>query len=347
VSGRARLAASATLWLAQAAPAVAGPASPVEVAARMWRSIEARIDALVAATRPAPPQPVTVDWGPVSLGALALADGLLDLDAGDLDGDGAAELVALTAGEVVVLRVADGALVELARAALPLEPAVPRPRWPVGTVRIVDRGIVAHGSARALGARYELVDGALRERERVAWFPLCADALVGALVPGRHLLDGTSIHGWEGELPAALWTARCSRGVVDATGVTLAALGVVSADGAGFVALGPACGSAPCGQVALRFDLPRRVGAALAVGDLDRDGRVDVVTTEPSPPGVAEAVEVFELHERGPTSVYRTPPFTGGVVGAAIGDLEGDGVAEAVVAVRGVAAEVVLWTLAR
>src|SRR5688572_22723010 len=87
--------------------AAATPPAYADVEA-VWRRVEAAVERAVVERAPRPPVPVKVTWRQRRIGALDLGAALLAMTAADLDRDGRAELVALTAREVVVLAVSAG-----------------------------------------------------------------------------------------------------------------------------------------------------------------------------------------------------------------------------------------------
>jgi len=94
---------AAILAVAGAAPARAGEPRDDSYLARLAVSVTERLDAIAAARAPrvVPPVPVRVAWKPVKLGSLDLGAPLAALAAADLDGDGKAELYAVTSRDVV------------------------------------------------------------------------------------------------------------------------------------------------------------------------------------------------------------------------------------------------------
>jgi hypothetical protein len=91
---------------------------------------------------------------------------------------------------------------------------------------------------------------------------------------------------------------------------------------------------------------PERVGDRVVAADLDADGAMDVLTTSASSPGDADHVVLRRLHaEQLATSVlFRTPLSGGSIVALAIGQLDYDGRADAVL-VEEAGGETVLWRL--
>jgi hypothetical protein len=241
---------------------------------------------------------------PVDLGSPLLA-----LAAADLDGDRRAELVALTADEVVVLRLDGGAPAVLARAALAGPPPLPRPRIPLGTLVAGER-ILARSSEHAGAAALVWKGGALAPDGAAQGYPTCAGP--ATLVPGLPLLAGVP------SLPERFLSAGCGGGLtaaVDAGGTLRAGASAVA-----------------------------DVGAAFAIADLDGDGTAELVASAYRPPGTGDLLGVRRLDDGRPLR----PPATvrGGVAAIAAGDLDGDGAIDAIAATRAPgASEVELWLL--
>jgi hypothetical protein len=288
-----------------------------------------------------PPVPVPVIWKPRRLVSLDLGAPLLAMTAGDLDGDGRAEVAAVTERDVVVLAARDRrALAEIARAPLPAEPPSLRPRDAVGAAVITPapggRGeLLVRASTSARGARYALDGGALRELGPVAGFPLCAGRAL-ELVPGRNTFAGG------GELPPALLGLACNDDLVDGSGRRLRVLAALDTGG-GLAVTTTAARTQ-------RFTLTG-VGTAFAIADIDRDGQPEVVHAGAGAPGDADAVAVHTLPRVGTDGpltgkpVYRRG-FSGGVAAIVAADVDGDGDLEVMAAVRLAGAQRVdLWLL--
>lgn len=335
--------------LAVAGAAVAAPFAPPPVPdgggaiGGLWRDAVTALEVASAARVPplAPPTPRPVKWKPRRVASLDLGAPLLALAAADLDGDGKAELVALTERTVIVLAPHGKGLRERTRIAVPAEPPVLRPRDPVGALAVTAGAggveLVARSSSSARGARYGWRDGALVELAPVAGFPLCADRVV-ELAAGRNYatVDGRDV-----------WTARCRLGEVDALGRALIAAATVEVDGTAAITIDTRCprGGAPCPPpIALAI---ANVGTAIELADVDRDGTLELLAAGAGAPGDGDAVVVWALTAGGPGKkpTFRRS-FLGGVVGLAVGDVDGDGDREAFAAVRLAGARKVdLWLL--
>lgn len=323
----------------------AAPAHADELPLRkLWQSIHQRVEA----ARPlVPPTPTPVRWRQRRAGSVDLGAPLLALIAADVDGDGRAELVALTSRELVALRPAARRADVVARAELPGEPPAVRPRAPVGTLVAApgDGGPIvlrARTTERATAATFRFSDGALvAVPDDAAAFPLCGHA-AAALYPGRNTFDAVSFV-WLGAQPAPqpperFWTAACRDDLVDPLGARTQLFAVVGDDGnLRLDRWGPA------GRTQLQID---DVGAAFALADVDTDGHVDVIASAATAPGRGDRVSVYEWVGDELQRAYRTRSFAGGVVGIATGDVDGDGATDVIAAVRlPNATQIDLWLL--
>lgn len=351
--GRALLAA---IGLALATPVAAAaaapddgdqPGGPVAPApgslAALWQLVDSELAAASAALAPppTPPTPVAVTWKARRVASLDLGAALLALAVGDLDGDGRGELVALTERAIVVLSPARRGLVERARIAVPAAPASIRPRDPVGALSILagDHGgeIWARSSAAGLAARYRLVDGALQEVGSEAGFPFCPGEAT-ELAPGRNYAAGVG--------PPFL-NRRCRADAVDATGRRVHAQATVGVDGALTLVIETRCPAGGPACPPTRTITVDGAGVAVEVDDVDRDGRLELITSAAGAPGDADAVVVRRL---GPTGLVPRPlfkrSFSGGIAALGSGDVDGDGDRDVFAAVRLAGARKVdLWLL--
>jgi hypothetical protein len=168
--------------------------------ARLWQDALERLERASDALEPplAPPAPRVVQWQAKRVSSVDLGAPLLALGTGDLDRDGQAEIVALTADELVILeRRGRRDLQARARLPLPGRMAVIRPRDAVGSLVIADVDndgqveVVARSSERAHGSIARLVDGALVEVGVFDGFPLCP-TVHGELDPGRNYFVTTA-----------------------------------------------------------------------------------------------------------------------------------------------------------
>jgi hypothetical protein len=314
------------------------PAKPATLA-DLWALVDqALVEARASAPLP-PPVAVPLTWKARRVASLELGAPLLALAAGDLDGDGRAELVALTERAVIVMAPARRGMVERARIALPAEPASIRPRDAVGALAIAGGEIWARSSTAGRGARYRFADGALREVAAVAGFPFCAGREV-ELVPGKNVATGGG---------GLFLARRCRDDITDDRGRRLAAEGTVDVDGRLVLTVTTRC---PAGAAAADCPADRTVnvddaGVAFEIDDVDRDGRLEVITSAAGAPGDADAVTVRRL---GPGGLGARPVwrrgFSGGIVALGSGDVDGDGDRDVFAAVRLAGARKVdLWLL--
>jgi hypothetical protein len=175
--------------------------------------------------------------------------------------------------------------------------------------------------------------GVLVDTGRIADFPLCTGA-TAALVPGRNYFA-----------PAAEMFA-CGRGLVDPAGWPLVATAIAGSDGRLEVQVARSCSAQDVGCAAEPVTLTLAgTGAAVALADVDHDGRPEVITTGDGAPGDADRVTVYTIDGAAARRIYQRP-FTGGVVALAAGDADGDGGDEVFAAARLLGStQIDLWTL--
>jgi hypothetical protein len=256
----------------------------------------------------------------VKLASIDLGAPLVALTAGDLDGDGRAELYAVTTHEVIAIGWRGRRLDELARVPFTGEAALPVPRDSVGTAVIDGKAVVASTSSFARAMRVSWQGKTLVGAQGEADFELCPGEHTH-LVPGRNEFEG------------GRYAVVC-RDLVDARGAPLHVRGELAASGKLAVDAGTA-----------HFELAD-VGVAFELADLDRDGTPEVIHTGAGAPGEPDIVKVVSLGGDPRRPRWKKPFAAGGVVGVAIGDLDGDRVAEVIAAVRLVGAtRVDLWRL--
>jgi len=333
---------------AAASPPAAFPPTPAPdgggVPGQVWRAMAAGFDRASAEREPPPrpPVPVPVTWKARRVASLDLGAPLLAMTAGDLDGDGLAELVALTERHVVVLRPAGRGLGEVARTALPAAPAPMRPRDAVGAVAIAARpggggDVLARASTAGQGARYRLDGKVLREVGAHDGFPLCAGAS-DELVPGRNYF---------GPAPAPLFSRRCREDLIDAHGRAMRVEATVAVGGRLTVVLETRCKPGEAACLARREVVRDTVGVAIEVDDVDRDGVPEVIISGAGAPGDADAVAVLTVGATGfPKKPVFRRAFSGGVAALCSGDVDGDGDRDVFAAVRLAGARKVdLWLL--
>lgn len=340
-----RYAAAVVFWCASAA--AADPVAVRDDAATLLDLVErARgILARVATERAAAarrPVPVAVRWAPRRIATLDLP-GLGALVGADLDGDGAEELYAVTERAVLVYEVlAQGQkLRERQRLPFPGRDAALRPRDTVATVAVDPqaRELLAGSSAMASSVRAHWREGSLVVVEELEGLPLCARRR-GTLAPGRNVFI-------ESEPAAQPWRARSGeffgercRDVVLSDGRLAQASARLPVEGPLEVTVAPTC-TPPC--AARRYEVGA-TGVAFDVGDVDRDGRLEVAYAGAGAPGDPDAVRVVPVADPRRTLFRRA--FTGGVAALTLVDLDGNGAAEVVVAVRLVgSSRVDVWRL--
>jgi hypothetical protein len=289
---------------------------------RLAHEAQRKVDAQLAARAPVlvPPAPVAVKWRPIKLASLDLGAPLVALTAADLDGDGRAELYAVTTRDVIAIGWRGKRLDELARVAFAGDRALPAPRDPMGTAVVDNGALVATTSAFSHALRVTWQGRALVAAPGEADFELCAGEH-GKLAPGRNYFENST------------YGVRC-RDMVDPTGAPLHVRGELAMTGKLAVDAGPG-----------HFEIPD-VGTAFELADLDRDGTPEVIYASASAPGDPDIVKVVSLGGDAHKPRWKKPFTAGGVAGIAIGDLDGDKVPETVAAVRLVGAtRVDLWRL--
>jgi hypothetical protein len=295
-----------------------------------------RLDDAIAARAPklVPPTPVAVHWHAQKLGTLDLGATLVALAATDLDGDGKAELYAVTPRHVVAIALRNHGLAEIGRTGYTGELATPASRDVVGTA-------VRDGDAIAA-----TVSGWAKSL-RVRWH---GSQLVGELAePGFLLCPGERAQlavgrNYFGSGAGAIYTARCRDDIIDAQGHPLHARAALGLAGKLDVAVERCDANAPCVPTGAKHELTG-VGVAFEVADLDRDGTPEVILAGAGAPGDADAVKVVALGGDPKKPLYRRS-WSGGVAAIAVADIDGDGALDVICAVRLVGAtRVDLWRL--
>lgn len=295
--------------------------------------VRTRLDALRAARAPTlmPPVKVVVSWKPQRLTPVfELGAPLLALGAADLDGDGRAELYAVTTREVIAFSIADHHVKELARVPFQGDAAMPAPRDPIGAVAFEGKVVVASSSVytRTL---------------KVSWQ---TKQLVGsAAEPGIEPCAGEHVQlafgrNFFGDDKTGSYAVRC-RVIIDAHGDRNPVRGVLGLTGKLEVTrecpMGIECERPPV----LTF---AKVGTAFELADLDRDGTAELIYASASAPGDADDIRVVTLggDEKKPT--WKKAFMAGGVAGLAVGDFDGAPVVIAAVRLIG-STRVDLWRM--
>jgi hypothetical protein len=286
-----------------------------------------RIDAAIIARPPVlvPPKPVTVRWKLKKLGSHDLGGPLVTLAGADLDADGAGELYAVTAREVIAIGLRGKKLEELGRYPFAGDAAVPMPRDVVGMATEVGGGLVASVSTFAKSLR---VTRTPKKQYAAApgdpGFVLCAGE-VAQLAPGRNYFgDATTGH----------YGARCRSDLVEPDGrairvraqLTLANRLEISVE---------RCTAANLGcQPAAKHEYPA-AGVAFDVADVDRDGRPELIYTGAGAPGDPDLIKVVSLGDDEKKQAKLRKSFTaGGIAGIAITDIDASGTHDVIFAVR-------------
>ena len=292
--------------------------------ARLVAATRAELAKLVAARTPplVPPVPVKVAWKPVRLGSLDLGAQLVTVEAGDLDGDGKGELYAVTQREVLAIGLDKKAKI-LARTTYTGEPSTRLPRDLFGTAVIDSNALVAKCSGWASELRASWTGK--------SFSGTLGDASTGNLVCKDERLMPVAGRNHFGDVASPIYDVRC-RTLVDPEGKPLAVRATLTAQ------------KLVVTTSAKTFEL-RDYGVAFALGDVDRDGKPEIVVTGASAPGDPDAVKVVTLGGDEKRGLFRKA-FQGGVAGVAVVDGDGDGVTEVIAVVRLVGSpRVDIWRL--
>lgn len=294
--------------LAILATATAAHAEPRDdYFARLAAAVHAGFDQLIAARPPklVPPVRVAVTWKAVRLGSLDLGAPLVAMTAGDADGDGKAELYAVTSRDLVAIGLAAGKPKELARAPFGGDPAAQRPRDAVGTVIVDGRDVIASVSTWASELRATWNGKAFIGRPGDPGFLVCPGERLG-LVPGRDHF---------GEVAAPLYGVRCRADLVDAEGGPLRVRGALV--GTRLEVAVESCRAGTCTPT--KKQDYKDYGAAFELADIDRDGTPEVIVTGAGAPGDPDAVKVISVGKDDKKGLFRKT-FNGGVAAIAVVD---------------------------
>jgi hypothetical protein len=304
-----------------------------------------------------PPTPVAVRWHPRQIWSGDLAGDLVDMLGVDLGGDGKSELVVLTGEELVVFSRVRGLFDVRMKADLPPKLSTIRPRDTMGSLSVeqaTDSKITlrARSSERALGGTYQLVDSKLVQVGDFRGYPACGQTMIMA-APSRNYFLSSRITYQLDQTPAgaqkpkrardfadALYSLRCSQGLVDPQGRKAEYLSAVSTDGE----LQLFC-DGDANHCQAQEGVLSEVGDAHLVTDVDNNGLPEVIHAARTAPGERDRVVVRNMQPDAPALVFERD-FAGGIVAIAAGDFAGDGALEVVVAVRkGTSKRVTLWLL--
>ncbi|MGE5184982.1 MAG: hypothetical protein ACM31C_23095, partial [Acidobacteriota bacterium] len=252
--------------------------------------VRARLAAAAAVHAPKPPVRIAVKWRPQRLGSLDLGAPLVALAAADLDGDGKAELYAVTPQAVIAIAAA-GRVKELARVPFAGDPAVPRSRDPVGSAIVVNGELVASTSSWARSLHVAWKTKQLAGDPGEPGFELCAGERA-QLQPGRNYF---------GDGATAYYGVRCAD-LVDAKGLPLHARAQLSLANKLDVTVSR-CAADGTGCTEARKHDYAGVGVAFALADVDRDGTPELIFAGAGAPGDPDVVRVVTLgadirHER-------------------------------------------------
>jgi len=286
------------------------------------RDARAKIDAAIVARPPklVPPQKVALHWKLVKLGSLDLGAPLVALAGADLDGDGKGELYAVTTRDVIALALHGKKLEEIGRVALSGELATPAPRDVVATAIVDGSELVASVSSYANSVRVSRHGKTLAATPGAPGFTLCAGE-VAQLAPGRNYFADNR------------FIARCRTNLVDPEGRAIRARGDLALTSKLDIAI-ERCAAAGVGCQPLAHHEYGSVGIAFEFADLDRDGKPEVIYSADGAPGDPDILKVVTIGDDDRKWKLRKSFTAGGIPGIGVADLDGNGVPEAIAAVR-------------
>lgn len=302
------------------------------------RDVRARLDAAIVARPPklVPPKKVDVKWKLAKLGSLDLGAPLVTLTGADLDGDGRGELYALTTRDVIALGIRGKKLEELGRVAFAGEAAVPQPRDVVGTAVVVNGELVASVSSWARSLRVRWQGKVLVASPGEPGFVLCPGE-VAQLAPGRNYF---------GDAQTGHYGARCRSGLVEPDGHPMRVRAQLSLTNHLEIDV-ERCAAVNLGCQKVGRHEYAAAGVAFDIADIDRDGKPEVIMAGAGAPGDPDLLKVVSLGDDEKRQAKLRKGFAaGGIAGIAAADLDNDGLAEVVAAVRLVGAtRVDLWRI--